>query len=515
MCRLRLGVIFALFALIIVTAVTQGQGRASAGERIAIHALPVALSVMYADWPHDYTANGPLAAQVHELVPTVGVTETIRRIRAQNFAQDDAPYYWYADDRGMGDYVILAFRIFGANNYALFFFYFLILGTSIVLFLLAYGRSQQAGLMIALGLVAFFVCIPLWQLTYLTAKASINISESRMFSILAAVSILHFCWLAFAAPKSLSKTEWFCALGQLAIYAFLLHCRSSLRVETVALTCCMLVALIWQLVRSREASWHPKRLTLAAAFPILAAVVIVPAYQHSAFNPGYFADKGARTFWHNIVIGFAHNDYFKSLLTLDGSDRLAAVAVLRHAKIKQPTIDPEASATQAMLSLGGDGTYDWANYERQARQLVIDTVKTHPTEFARMMLWEKPQLVLSYFGYLLDPKNFLAKYSYPWQHGRKVLTFFAFSLLLITFVAAAFKPRRQDFAAIKPILVVATAIAGCLFAVPVVFYPMITTIAGPFFYACFIFFMLLIFVWSPLTQRAMSRMQRLSSRHSP
>ena len=401
------------------------------------------------------------------------------------------PYYWYADDRGVGDYVLLAFATFGARTAALYDFYMSVFGLSLALLLLAYRNDKLALLLVSIYLITFFVCIPLWRLTNLVNMSAINISESRMFSLLAALPILHFVWLAFRGSESMSKMEWGAAFGQFAILAFLIHCRSTLKVEVVILAASLLVAAAWQLWR--RASGMRRRATLrryivAGMFPLIAAFAIVPAYQRVVYNPAYFAEQGGRTFWHNVVIGFAHFKHFQDILVLDGSDKEAVRAVLRHAQKGEPSLDVDGLTSDALLALSGNAAYDWGRHEEYARSLTLHMAKHHSAEFIHMVFVTKPALVLSYFSYLFDPNGFLEKYSHSWSHGRRVLQYFGYATVALIMLAAAFRPSRQDLRVLAPVIIICGSMFAGLFAVPVIFYPMITTIAGSFFYACLTLF---------------------------
>jgi hypothetical protein len=479
MAKKHLVLIVLLLLTVVTVSVKQNLRDAPPTNRTNYHAVPVALSAMYFHWPHDYTANGELAEAFHRAFESSNLDQAISETRKATFSPSADPYYWRADDRGFGDYVLMAFRIFGAKTKSLHSFYFLILIAGLATFLITYRRDRTPALIAALYLAAFLLALPLWRHTNLVDRNAINISESRMFSILAVVPFLHLAWFAFRpSSQRIAGGELAAIALQSTIIGFLIHCRSSLNLEVVILSSVLAVAVVQ--FRNRQRSL--RRFALAAALPLVVAFAVVPGYQRLTYNDYYFADGGGRTFWHNVMIGFAHDDYFKSLFALDGSDTAATRAVLRDVKKREPTLDVEAETAQAMNSLSSATAYDWRQYERNARALVFETARTHPVAFARMLFIEKPALVLSYFGYMFDPPWFLKKYGHPWSGDRMTLKFLGYAIIAVLLIVVVFRPTANDLTSMRPLLWLAVAMGAGLFAVPVIFYPMITTIAGSWLY---------------------------------
>lgn len=480
MAKKHLLLIVLLLLTVVKVSIEQNLRDAPPTNRTNYHAVPVALSVMYFHWPHDYTANGELAEAFHRAFESSSLDQAIAETRKATFSSSAEPYYWRADDRGFGDYVLMAFRIFGAKTKSLHSLYFLILTTGLATFLVTYRRDRTPALIGALYLAAFLLAVPLWRHTNLVDQNAINISESRMFSILAVVPFLHLAWFAFRpSSQRIAGGELVAVALQTTIIGFLIHCRSSLNMEVLILGSVLAVAAALQF-RNRQHSL--RRFALAATLPLVVAFAVVPGYQRLAYNDYYFADGGGRTFWHNVMIGFAHNDYFKNLFSLDGSDTEAARAVLRDVKKREPALDVEAETARAMNSLSGAATYDWRQYERNARTLVFETARAHPVAFTRMLLIEKPALVLSYFGYMLDPPWFLKKYGHPWNGNRMTLKFLGYAMIAILLIVVVFRPTANDLMHMRPLLWLSVAMGTGLFVVPVIFYPMITTIAGSWLY---------------------------------
>ena len=83
----------------------------SLSTRYRFHAIPVAVSTLYHNRPHDYTAHRSLAMSFHDAGRDID--EQIREAIRPESVIDGGTYYWVADDRGLADFVVGAFWLFG------------------------------------------------------------------------------------------------------------------------------------------------------------------------------------------------------------------------------------------------------------------------------------------------------------------------------------------------------------------------------------------------------------------
>jgi hypothetical protein len=171
--RLQQVLVCAWAALALAAIYVRGQHLAldrHVSSRLQFHAIPVALSVLYHGRPHDYTAFSSLAISFQ------ASTADARAIASVPPA-DDKTYYWVADDRGMGDYVIAAFALFGPHPKSLYYAYFVVLACSVVLFLADLGRRAAGNAILLFVLGALYTCVSAW--TWCDRQASVLADSLR------------------------------------------------------------------------------------------------------------------------------------------------------------------------------------------------------------------------------------------------------------------------------------------------------------------------------------------------
>jgi hypothetical protein len=107
-------------------------------ERIRLHAIPVAISVLYQGHKHDYTGLHEIAMRFYGSDST---RHLIQSTTSQGVQDKHRKYYWVADDRGFADYVIASFYLFGPSLSSMYFMWFLVLLISTSCFLISFGRN--------------------------------------------------------------------------------------------------------------------------------------------------------------------------------------------------------------------------------------------------------------------------------------------------------------------------------------------------------------------------------------
>lgn len=401
----RTHVLFALILLSFLSISIHGKSlgldKAEPTNRAKFHAIPVALSEFYYGRKHDYTADWSIAMFFQGGgLPT---ETTIAKTLETHAQPSDRPYFWTADDRGFSDYVYLAFALFGPHVKSLFKFYFVVLGAAVVLFVIRYRRDWQALGLLALLLTAIDVSLPIFVrapggLNF--GEASLNISESRMFDILAAVTMLHLVLASLRPREELMWRNLALTLGQVLIFTFLFHARSSIGYLIVALVAIAGFAAMRRLRKER------RDIRTAAAMFVPACLVIfgllcLSLYERAVYNPQYFTVRGSRTVWHNVLMGLSFSPTLAHDLNIGGEDKDAVQAVIRFMREHHdPRLDPTWNETTILNSFGGHNTFDWDTYESVARELVMTEIAAHPLAFAKLVLWEKPRQV--YFAIICD-----------------------------------------------------------------------------------------------------------------
>ena len=109
--------------------------------RYRFHAIPVAVSTLYHNRPHDYTAHRSLAMSFHDAGRDID--DQIREAIRPESSIGGGTYYWVADDRGLADFVVGAFWLFGPQVTSLSNFWFLLLSLSLACYAVGYWRTPS------------------------------------------------------------------------------------------------------------------------------------------------------------------------------------------------------------------------------------------------------------------------------------------------------------------------------------------------------------------------------------
>jgi len=379
-----------------------GIDNSDPSNRTRFHALPVAISQIYHGRSHDYTADRPIAMLFQQGGP---LSEIIAQAIRMQVPKDAATYFWVADDRGLSDFVNVAFRLFGPTISALAYFWIFLLGMSLVTATVRFWRDPLALIVLACTTVGIGAVLPVWTRAASAefAETSLNLSESRMFDVLGIVAAVHLI-LVMIRPKATGRlVDVVCLVLQACFIAALIHARSSvawLFLAVIAVALAMLALRLW-LGASKGPSLVAPAIVVTT---VVAAFLAMLGYQRVMFNPTYFAASGPRTFWHNVLMGVGQDDVLAAATGVtEVSDKGAIDAVLLNMKRRDdPRLTEDWERQNILYSLGGHGTFDWQTYEQVARELVIRTILSHPVAFVRLFFWDRPaddaRILLCRFG---------------------------------------------------------------------------------------------------------------------
>lgn len=382
--------------------------RTQPSQRYFYHVIPIALSVLYFHWPYDYTGS----AAVESGYTTRGLQYVLNH--RDEFRNDKRVYYWTADDRGALDMTVAGFYLFGPKITSMAYFYVLVLAATVIVFCLSHRDSAPALGTLAISLLSLGVCFGIWNDINKQGGSSpgfdegtINLSESRFFGLLAFFPILSL-YFVVVQKTPLTFWQWAGGVFQTLLYAEVLHARMSVLWLAPPLG---LIACAGVFSRRISPMRRNAYTTIALIF---LALISKSALEHTFFNPAYYADRGNRTIWHNVLMGLAFNPFFEKELGTQLTDPVAARLVLRFEKSGEVTLRDqhlsgdqlqavEADATTAMNSLGNYGTFGWPSYERAARSYVSAVFRTYPMQFVDTYIWYKPISTIRDIGLLFLP----------------------------------------------------------------------------------------------------------------
>jgi hypothetical protein len=235
----------------------------------------------------------------------------------------------------------------------------------------------------------------------------VALTESRMFDVLALVSVLHLAILA-GTRLPVGRLAWATAVPHAALLIFLYHARSSLGWQYLALFSIVALRLVWwgaQRVR------YGDRTQLGALYrPLFVALLLglslagLKQYQHGVYHRHYTQEYGQRTFWHNALMGLAFHPVLRFELPMAYcDDRNAVDLVLARMAEVDPSLDRNQWNWQAALnSLGNHNQFDWNRYESTARSIYFGLWRDRPVEMVEcyalskpLDLWRQARLVVS------------------------------------------------------------------------------------------------------------------------
>lgn len=461
--KYMLYIVYGLFVALFISGLYQKLYKSVDG-RIQFHAVPVAISTLYQGHKHDY--RGWLSTErPFQGVKGVLTDSFIKRQIKAPVHEEEGHYHWTADDRGFTDFVIAAFALFGPKMISLYFFWFLLLFLSLTFFILSFRSQTWALAYLALLLLGLHSAMSLLKLIHVAQP----VYDLRYLEVLAIVPILHMIFVVvFVENKDFLK-HLGPLIGQLAIFVFLYHARSSLGWEILAV---VLISLMYSIARK---DWNKIKIPIGVStLLILSCTLLLSSYKHFTYHQSYFEEIGSRTFWHNVLMGVPIDN---TLLDNVPSDRRSVEIVLEYAKKSGCSAELMDSSPQDFLnSFGCWGTVDWVEYEYWAKKLFFFMLKENKVKFAKLYFITKPMQALRDVIY---PRQILFSGEESTQIYKRTLpwnpTHLAYLVpLLFILIGANYSLPLHKW----NLLVISFLVFVCGMIPPVAFYSDITTHGG-------------------------------------
>jgi hypothetical protein len=292
-----------------------------------------------------------------------------------------APDIIRANEIGLADYMYFGFRLFGDKMSSLYYFFFLTVAATCLLYVLQFRNSP---------FLLFLLVVFLAELYFLENYAhgrgvQLNtVGNSRLFSGLSLVPALHILLLLWQRRPPRLFTVMV-AIAQSVIFAFLLSCRTEIAWQAAMITavaCGMAVSLL----RRSNAGRRSLIVRLAPLWP--AAVFLAVIFSYAAVvslsvDERYAAEPKTHIVWHEFMVGLLktspelRRDYLGDPRPVGADDTPVYAAVIRDLNTRNDASSPIVrQLDDGKLTI--DLMSGWSNYDSLVRSLALRMIRDHP-----------------------------------------------------------------------------------------------------------------------------------------
>jgi len=292
------------------------------------------------------------------------------------------------DDKGIVDFVKVAFSLFGYANERIIYLYFIFLFISISLLLLSFGETAFPPLAVGAYLAAHYLILPM---VYYNGQLQ-SVLALRFLPVLGMMPCLHCLYFALR-PRATAASLGALAV-QVLLLAFVLHMRSVTAWEMAIVAVAGAAATLRVASIRRRSSPGPTSQALGRfdllgplipAGLIIVCVLGLRVYRQTIYDVRFSQGNQmvTRVFWHNILSGLAFDPALAARYNLkvdDFSEKRAVGVYL--------TATGRADRWQAME--GGTPRLHWIDYDRAAGELFWAIGRHDTADFLATALYYKP-----------------------------------------------------------------------------------------------------------------------------
>ena len=357
-----------------------------------LDAVPAALTNIFAPSAPRYTisdavADAYLGSPRQPPGSAEAVNSAIAKVTRQDFTHAARGYALLGnDDKGIVDFVELAFRVFGLRIESVAIAYYALLLLSSLLFCWRYWNNCMAMVALTSVLFAEFQILP-----YLVFNPQLTSPLAlRCIPIISVIACLH-CALHYWRTRA-TLTDLAAVFLQALLIVFVLNVRSTAIWQPLLLLGFGLIFALrrWR-DRRRNSTVDPLPRFMAMIMPSLLMVIALAAlnaYRALAFPAEYSAGEQitTRVIWHNIYSGFALHP------------RLAAEHALRIDDMSELADVGRALKQQGKLNLwqrlGGEtpnfSKINWAVYDPVVGEVLVELCRKETRDCLETFLIYKP-----------------------------------------------------------------------------------------------------------------------------
>ena len=322
------------------------------------------------------------------------------------FVEDGSLITMLYTDIGQVDFTELAFRIFGLNIQSRYSMFFLLIGTTSVMYLLVFWKSPLANIVLLGTIFAFFIELSTPIFTYNMP----TFSSERHCSTLALIPLWYFVFL-FIERKRASAITIFGTVVQLTVLLLAIRIRGS-AIWTLFFLCT--VSSIFSVARWRrlglETRTWKRLLKMAVTWPLVvlaAGWVISNEYTKFKLHPVYFTDDVIpyHGLWASAFAGILtmspellpHESKALEIAKTKSIDAAVAAASLEYLNethfIRLPADYPQFINFPHSLVSPWTETYKFRLMDNVVKGVVMRTLAQHPLGAAKLYFYIKPQFI--------------------------------------------------------------------------------------------------------------------------
>ena len=381
---LRAATLIGLNAIAFALLLAQYFGSGLADRPLALRHSSEALATAVTDMrgiARDSTYAIELYTYFHQAGPPLTNAQLRESLTLPVLRPHERLVYSRANDQGKPAFFRASFQLFGLTLRAPHYLFFVLLGASLLLFVVAHRRDPTA-----LSL-ALFLVLSLHAIVFVLALSSQlwTAIDVRFFGVLAVLPCLALALTVTA--RQWSWTGQLLATPQAALIAAVCQVRLSAAWTIV----CVAVLAGWTVVACRT-----RGSVAGAIVPLLVTSALFLAFsthQQQRLSEQQRAEITARhVFWHSLHTGFAVNPELARQYQLGFADLPSYLAVMRDVAY----FDPQRM--QAVFGTDGSVFYvslvNWHEYERAARAVVWRMVRKEPWAVIATFLYYKPLMLI-------------------------------------------------------------------------------------------------------------------------
>jgi len=379
-------------------------------------AIPVALSSMKLGNKSNYT--GLIDAREIFLSTTSNSSENKAvdsGITAVLGSQDKkismSTYLLGTDDKGIVDYVKVAFFIFGYSSISLIYLYAFTLSVTSLIFYLRFSNNLGAIVTLTCFLLAHAYVIP-----PVTVNSQLQtVLALRFMSTLAMIPALYlmFEMFNFNRPQFSKNLITFFTLIQLIVLLFILQVRFSsiwTIVSILSFSILIFVTKIFYPIVSYRCFRF--KASLGIAISLVLGLLSLSQYKHYTYDPAYFEVGGAsHVFWHSIYSGLSYHPQYSKEKQIFIDDNSVIEATGSYLK-SNGRIDE-------WIAMGGESPnfseIKYTIYDEAVKNMVYDSLVHKPSVWIGAFFYYKPLELINQIGWLLGFNNFEPNAQVLWE----------------------------------------------------------------------------------------------------